>query len=1740
VNAPATHDCPHLHGLSGTSPRPKERPKSQLIGRLAHGARRRIAAGLVTCLAFAAGNAFALTSTSTVLTSSVNPAYASQNTTLTATVTPSAATGTVTFKDGTTTLGTGTISAGKATLSKNFTTTGSHSLTAVYGGNSTYATSTSAAITQTVTAQANSTTVLASSVNPAFVSQSTTLTATVTGSSATGTVTFKDGTTTLGTGTLSAGVATFSASFSTAGSHSLTAVYGGDTGNATSTSAAVGETVNAKTATTAVLSATPNPAIPGQSVSLGATVTGSNPTGTVTFKDGTTTLGTASVASGVATLSVTFAATGSHSLTAVYAGDVGNNASTSAAVAETVSKATTTTTLVADPNPTVASGNVTLSATVAGANPTGTVTFKDGTTTLGTGTLSGGVATLVKTFSTISTRSLTAAYGGDTANGSSTSSALSLPVNKAATTVSLSSATNPSLHDNNVVLNAVVTGPGAQPTGTVQFWSGGVNGSSLGSQTLSSGQASVSAYFGGPGTFDVTAVYAGDSKNLGSTSAVLTQVTTKTTPTVTLSTDVTQVYSQRAYASTSGVSGLYNNIHLSVFAQLGQGAMLSIMDGSTLIGTTTVDVSGNGGLYVNLQPAGTRNLTANWAGSAQSNPATSNVVNINVLPGQPQLGVDFPQSVVAGSSAGLSATLYANNPTGGSPTGTVVFSEGSTQLGTGVLNSSYYASTITSFATAGTHTVTATYAGDPNNVGSSGTGSITVTQAQSQTALAVTPTPTIVGRTVNLVATVTGVNPSGTVSFRDGSTVIGTAPITAGQATFSTSYQSTGVHSLLAVYSGDANNLTSTSSTVTETVNAGVATSTVLASSINPASARQTINLTATVTGSNPTGAVTFSDGTTIIGTAPLVAGQASIATAFEGVAAHSLTATYGGDGVNAPSRAATLTETVNINNSATTVTASKNPSSPNAPVVLSALVSGGSPTGTITFYDGGNALGSTGMSGGSAALTTYFLTTGSHAVTAAYSGDTANSSSTSALLAVAVMDGLSPGPMTWAFAYDAKGNSTSRVDPNGNRVASLYDRLDRPTTLTTAPASGGAQPSVVLSYDALDHVASVQDPRSLVTTYGIDGLGNKIAQSSPDSGSESAAYDAAGNLTRSTDARGKATNYLYDALNRVTSVSYASGVATTFEYDGGTTPTPNSLGHLTKMTDESGVTTFVYDSLGRMLSKVQQVGTKTLAVTYAWGVSGGATDKLLSVTYPSGNQVNYVYDSTGRVSAVTVNPVNSNGVGTNTGAYLNLFSGITYNGDNNILGWTWADGAPYQRTYDAYGRLSTHPVGYPLGTGSAAGLTRTLTYDNAARVTGYTHSNSAGAQTAFDQGFGYDGLDRLTSQSTTSLNYGYGLDLSGNRTSRTVGGTTYANTVDPVSNRLTQAQTAGTSGVVNNAQAYDTAGNLQSDGQATYAFSDRGRMSSATVGGSTIAYLYNGFDQRVSKAGALVPTGAAYYAYDEAGHLLGEYDASLNSIAETVYLGDTPVAVLKESGLASNSTLQLTVGNVYVDHLDTPRVITRNSDEAVLWRWDGAEAFGATPPNENPSGLGIYRFNQRFPGQIFDQESGLFYNWNRYYSPSAVGRYTTPDPIGLAGGINPYAYVEDNPVDSIDPFGLQKGGARTLVDTTALRLAPDVTPSAKAGVDATRDAIKNALNAGPDPGSSLKNWFGFRNKEAEDGISRNTICLVSVCSSRGGQSFTNDRNTCNAYDPATTTCTCLKSGLLPGGAPDSGRLPGL
>ncbi|WP_206606299.1 RHS repeat-associated core domain-containing protein [Steroidobacter cummioxidans] len=133
--------------------------------------------------------------------------------------------------------------------------------------------------------------------------------------------------------------------------------------------------------------------------------------------------------------------------------------------------------------------------------------------------------------------------------------------------------------------------------------------------------------------------------------------------------------------------------------------------------------------------------------------------------------------------------------------------------------------------------------------------------------------------------------------------------------------------------------------------------------------------------------------------------------------------------------------------------------------------------------------------------------------------------------------------------------------------------------------------------------------------------------------------------------------------------------------------------------------------------------------------------------------------------------------------------------------------------------------------------------------------------------------------------------------------------------------------------------------------------------------------------------------------------------VEEIVWLGDIPIISLRPKiGGGIN------IYNIHTDHLNAPRLITGSVNPGIRWRWD-AEPFGSGTVNNNPSGAGTFDFHLRFPGQIYVAETGLNYNYFRDYDP-ATGRYIESDPIGLAGGLNTYAYVRSNPLTFYDPDG--------------------------------------------------------------------------------------------------------------------------
>ncbi len=371
--------------------------------------------------------------TTTTVSSSLDPSTLGEAVTYTAKVSPAAATGTVEFKQAGVTISgcaAQAISAATAKCNAADPAAGGHWIVAVYSGDSNYGSSTSPGLTQTVNKKTTTTTV-SSSLDPSTLGEAVTYTAKVSPAAATGTVEFKQAGVTISgcaAQAISAATAKCNAADPAAGGHWIVAVYSGDSNYGSSTSPGLTQTVNKKTTTTTVSSSL-DPSTLGEAVTYTAKVSPAAATGTVEFKQaGVTISGCAAQAISAATAKCNAAdpAAGGHWIVAVYSGDSNYGSSTSPGLTQTVNKKTTTTTVSSSLDPSTLGEAVTYTATVSPAAATGTIAFKEeGTPIAGctAETISSGAATCTVTgYPTWSSYGITAAYSGDGSDLASASS----------------------------------------------------------------------------------------------------------------------------------------------------------------------------------------------------------------------------------------------------------------------------------------------------------------------------------------------------------------------------------------------------------------------------------------------------------------------------------------------------------------------------------------------------------------------------------------------------------------------------------------------------------------------------------------------------------------------------------------------------------------------------------------------------------------------------------------------------------------------------------------------------------------------------------------------------------------------------------------------------------------------------------------------------------------------------------------------------------------------------------------------------------------------------------------------------------------------------------------------------------------------------------------------------------------------------------------------------------------------
>jgi len=887
---------------------------------------------------------------------------------------------------------------------------------------------------QSVTASfgpTTTTTALQSSAEPSVVAQQVTYTATVSPAPNGGTVAFTDaGSTISGCGSVdvntSTGVAKCSPTYAVAGSHTIQASYSGDSSFARSQSEARIQIVDGAN-TSSSLQSSANPSTPGEQVIYTATVSPVPDGGTVAFTDGGSTIsGCGSVAvnttTGMARCDATYASLGAHTIEAAYAGGSDYGGSTTGPLDQVVRPTATSTSLGSSANPSTPGEQVTYSATVSPVPDGGSVGFADGGTTIsGCGSVAvsttTGKATCQVTYANAGPHSIVATYSGDTNFAGSPSTTLNQVVSQTDTTTGLQSSANPSTAGEQVTYTATVSP--VPDGGTVAFADNGTTIGNCGAVTVNttSGKATCQVTYATGGTHPIKATYSGDTNYAASPSTTLTQVVggTSTRTLLGSSANPSTVGNQVTYTAT--VSPVPDGGTVA-FTDGGRGISAC---GSVAVNTTT----GKATCQVTyptagLQSIGPHSIQATYSGDTDFAGSPSTTLN--------QVVDTIPTTTAIGSSVNPSApgqqVTYTATVSPVPDGGTVTFTDGGVGISgpcdlATVNTSTGKATCQVTYATAGPHSIQATYSGDTNYAGSPSTAlnqqvvshSVTPTHTSVQSSA----NPSATGASVTYTATVSPTPDGGTVAFTDGGLGIsgcGTVAVntSTGQATCQATYTTAGSHSIQATYSGDADFGSSPSNALTQVVAAPHLVS--LQASVNPATPGQEVTYTATVSpapGPGTTISIGYQGVTvpvfeSVCGDLPVNPTTGTASCTFPAslsdasgspptILVLALSGSPYGQGL--PTGDADLTESINQGAAtSTSLQSSANPSATGASVTYTATVSPVPDGGTVAFTDGGVGISGCGSvavntSTGSASCQATYTTASSHPIQATYSGDT-------------------------------------------------------------------------------------------------------------------------------------------------------------------------------------------------------------------------------------------------------------------------------------------------------------------------------------------------------------------------------------------------------------------------------------------------------------------------------------------------------------------------------------------------------------------------------------------------------------------------------------------------------------------------------------------------------------------------------------------------------------------------------
>ncbi|WP_181411017.1 Ig-like domain-containing protein [Nocardioides humi] len=783
----------------------------------------------------------------------------------------------------------------------------------------------------------------------------------------------------------------------------------------------------------------PADVVHGQAVSFTAQVAADNgtstPSGTVQFTvDGADLGAPAPVSGGSASSPATSSlSTGTHTIGARYSGDADVGASTATTRQLTVGKAPSSTVLTSTGSPTVSGQAVTFTATVGVVapgvgDPAGGVQFNVDGDPYGTAVpLAGDTATLTIGNLQPGNHTVQATYNGNGDFAASSSAEISHGVDRAATTVALSTSNPAAVAGEPLTFTADVdvVGPGTgDPSGTVRFFA---DGEEIGSPVALSGGSAVSA----PVRLDagdhlITASYEGDDRFAGASDSLEQQVAAAPTTTVVSVSPSPSVVGQSVTvrATVTPVAPATGSPDGVVQFEIdGQpGAFVPLDDGVAELATSTL---ARGSHQVRA-----RYFSADPSFVTSTSAAVSHTVNRAAT--RTTVTSSAPVAVV-GQPVTFTATVDVVAPGAGSPSGTVTFTDGDTVLGSAPVGSATggIASITVDALAVGQHAVVATYDGDDSFTSSFGSVAQKVQRAQTSTVVSSSANPSQPGGAVRFTAAVSPVapgagDPVGTVQFKvNGASLGAPVPLVDGSATSAEFTDlAPGTYRISAVYSGEPRFVGSTGLLDQgngQTVGKG-GTATELASDDAESDQGQAVTFTATVravapaTGT-PTGVVQFWDGGVLLGAASLApaaeadTGTASYTTAALAPGTHEIRATYGGS-VTFEGSAESIAQVVGSGVTVTGIASSANPSSYGDRVTLTATVGDavptpGKPTGTVTFLAGDDVIGTAPLATvdghQQATLDVDGLAAGTYALSASYSGDGTRSASTSPALSQVV-----------------------------------------------------------------------------------------------------------------------------------------------------------------------------------------------------------------------------------------------------------------------------------------------------------------------------------------------------------------------------------------------------------------------------------------------------------------------------------------------------------------------------------------------------------------------------------------------------------------------------------------------------------------------------------------------------------------------------------------------------------------